>query len=113
MNKKLAFISTLAVLLTFPIISLAYTGPSQPQNGKIVLDPSTIIDGVFAFIWPIVTAIVVIMFIAAGFLFLTAQGDPGKAAAGRQAVIYGVVGVIVILLGFSIVQTLKYFLSIL
>ena len=41
------------------------------------------------------------MFIFAGFLFLTANGEPGKVALAKKAVLWATVGIAVALAGFS------------
>ncbi len=48
-------------------------------------------------------AVAVIMFIIAGVLFMTAQGQPEKVQTARQAFLWGVAGVIVGILAFSII----------
>lgn len=58
-------------------------------------------------VWPVFVAVVVIMFIWAGFLFLTSQGDTGKVATARKAIIWAVVGVLVGITAFSIVTTVQ------
>ncbi|MFH1968074.1 MAG: hypothetical protein ABIJ84_01660 [bacterium] len=55
-------------------------------------------------VWVVFTVIAVISFVVAGILFLTAQGDPGKITTARQAVIWGVGGVVVAILGFAIIS---------
>ncbi len=52
-------------------------------------------------VWPIFLGVVVIMFIYAGFLFLTAQGEPGKVSEAKKALIWAVVGIIVAIFAFS------------
>jgi len=47
--------------------------------------------------------VAVIMFVVAGVLFLSAQGEPEKLKQARAAVIWGVAGVIVGILAFSII----------
>ena len=98
MNKKIIAMS-IVVLLT-PLAALAYTSPPPPGtfNGNI----DAIIGAIFNVFWPIVVAFVIVMFTIAGFKFMTAQGDAGRIADARNAVIWGVAGVGVILLAWSI-----------
>ena len=58
------------------------------------------------------SAFAFIMFIWAGFLFLMAKGDPAKILLARQATIYGMIGVAVGLLAFSIPLIVKFALGI-
>lgn len=39
-----------------------------------------------------------------GVVYVTSNGDPGKAQKGRNAIIYGLVGLVIALLAFSIVN---------
>ncbi len=48
-----------------------------------------------------VAAVLTIMF--GGFRFVTSNGDPARAASGRQAILYAVAGLIVIILARWIV----------
>jgi|SRR3989344_1198022 len=94
MNKKLITLASFGILLIFPLMAFAI--PSAIGN---VVD---IMQRILGFIWPVFVGFAIIMFIVAGFIFLTSQGDPGKAKTARDAVIWGVVGVIVGILAFSI-----------
>jgi hypothetical protein len=61
-----------------------------------------VINMLFNLIWPPIVAAVVILFIMAGFSFLTAQGDPSKLESARRFALWGIVGIVAILLAFSI-----------
>lgn len=101
MNKKLLIAYTATTLLTLPLIALGFNaGPvPEPIQG---LSISGLIDVVFGIIWPIFIAFSIVMFIIAAFLFFTAQGAPDKVAQARQFVIWGVVGIVVAIIAFSI-----------
>lgn len=113
MNKKLFAASLSIILLALPITSLAISFLPQPTgNEDFSQRVETIINNIFKFlIWPIVLTVVIVLFIMAGITFLTAAGDPGKLDTARKFVIWGVVGVIVILLSFSIVKTVQTLLE--
>jgi len=99
MNKKLiALASVIAVSL--PLVAMGFNPGATPNS--VNLSIQQIIDIVLNFIWPIFAGFAVIMFLVAGFLFLTSQGDPGRVATARLAVLWGVVGVVVGLVAFSI-----------
>jgi len=71
-----------------------------------VVNPLTfIIDIVDRFItyilWPIFICAVLIMMIYAGFMFVTSRGDPSKVKAARDAVIWTVIGIVVVIFAFS------------
>ena len=52
----------------------------------------------------VVGIIAVVMIILGGITFMTSQGDSAKVAKGKNTLIYGVVGLIVALLAFAIVN---------
>ncbi len=106
MNKKLIVLNSLAALIALPVIALAADVGPVP-NAVPSLNVGEIVDIIFSILWPIAVAFFVIMFVIAGFLFATAQGDPEKVKQARNAVIYGVVGVIVALLAWSIVFIIR------
>jgi len=101
MNKKLAVVLSAAVLLAMPAIMLADINPGTAPNAQS-LNVTQIINIVLNFLWPIFVGFAVIMFLVAGFYFMTAQGDPGKIANARSFVLWAIVGVVVGVLAFSI-----------
>ncbi len=101
MNKKIVAIATTAMLLAMPLVSLAFT-PGNIPNQVPGLSVNNLIDIIFSIIWPVVVAFAIIMFILAAFMFFSAQGDPEKVTNARNAVLWGVVGMVVALLAFSI-----------
>ncbi len=106
MNKKIIVSSTLAALLALPVFVLAFN-PGPIPNAVPGLSVGSLIDVVFGILWPVAVAFFIIMFILASFLFATAQGDPEMVKKARGAVIWGVVGVLVALLSFSIVFIIR------
>ena len=66
---------------------------SLTQLGGIALDLT----------WKIFFVFAVVSFVISGIIFLTSMGDPAKIKTARLAVIFGVVGIAVALLAYSIV----------
>ncbi len=81
------------------MVALALNIPDQPTGN---IDVISAIDSIFSYVWPVFIAFSVIVFIWAGFLFLTAHGDPNKLTSARHAVIWGAIGVAIALLASSI-----------
>lgn len=103
MKKKLIVLFALAILL-IPIVSFGLVVPKLAKEG-IEIDLVRIISELLGnIIWPIIVAVTVIMFLVAGFKFLTAQGAPDKLKEAKSAVIWGIAGVVVIVLSFSIIK---------
>ena len=101
MNKKLIASSALTVLLTLPAVILAFN-PGNLPNAVSNIEINDLVDILFSILWPIAIAFFIVMFILAAFKFFTAQGKPDDIASARNFVIWGIVGVIVALLAFSI-----------
>jgi hypothetical protein len=90
MNKKLSTISYIIFFLFFPPIVFA-------DNYFV-----TVVDNLtYMVVWPIIVGLVIISFIWAGFLYLTAQGEPSKISAANKALVLGVLGIIIAILAFS------------
>lgn len=63
----------------------------------------TIVNNITKYIlWPLAIGLTVIMLIFAGFLFLTANGDPTKITKAKQAVIWSVIGFVVSIIAYSV-----------
>ena len=78
----------------------------------MAVDPGTwfktIIDNLLSIVvWPVFFGASIIMIIWAGFLFLTAHGDPAKIITAQKAVIWAVVGIVVAIAAFSAVNIIN------
>ncbi len=62
-------------------------------------------------VWPLFIFLSIAMFVWAGILYLTAHGDPSHISLAHKAVIWGIVGIVVAILGFSAVQTIERFIT--
>lgn len=61
--------------------------------------------------WPVFIAVVVVMFMWTGLLFLLAKGDVAKLGEARKALIWALFGVALGVLAFSIIKTLQALLG--
>ena len=95
MKKNLIALSLVAVILVLPVLALA-------QKTGLTLD--SLISSVKNATWKVFGLVAVICFVIAGVLFLTAAGDPEKLASARGAFLWGIAGVIVGILAFSIIS---------
>lgn len=101
MNKK-TLGAVAAITLILPILAFAQVSDTPPGatfgsltdlGGKIVQQ-----------VWVVFTVLAIIMFVVAGILFLTSQGDPEKITKARSAFIWGVAGVVVGILAYTIIS---------
>jgi hypothetical protein len=91
-------------LLIFPVLALAQVIVPEPGQGFSI---TILMSGIVTIVWVFFTGLAVIMFIFAGMMFLTSGGDPGKIKSARDAFLWGVVGIIVAILAFSITTIIK------
>ena len=75
-------------------------GVNPGANGNLMDSIKLILNAVFG----IIGVVSVIMFILGGISYATSQGDPGKVKKGKDTILYGVIGLIVALLAFAIVN---------
>ena len=91
------FLST--VFLSFAVEIYAIGGPPI-INLNITQIGLRLVNAV----WVVFTIIAVIMFLVAGILFLTAQGQPEKIQQAKKAFLWGVAGIAVGILAFGIIR---------
>ena len=70
------------------------------KGDDLISDTNKIINVVIGVIGVVAVAVV----IYGGFLFLTAQGDPGKIKKGKDSITWGIIGLIIALLSWSIIN---------
>ncbi len=97
--KRIISTLILSSLLALPVVAAAQIGEPSPPTDIIA-----ILQTIKSIIWAAFTVFAIIMFIYAGILFFTAGGDPEKAAKAKSAVIFGVAGIAIAVLGYGIVQ---------
>jgi multisubunit Na+/H+ antiporter MnhB subunit len=70
--------------------------PGAPGDSTV----TTVLNFAFA----LGAGLAMIVIIIAGIQFMLSQGDPGKSAKARNAIIYAVIGLVLCIAAFSIVR---------
>lgn len=70
------------------------------KGDDLINDTNKIINVVIGVLGVVAVAVV----IYGGFLFLTAQGDPGKIKKGKDSITWGIIGLVIALLSWSIIN---------
>jgi hypothetical protein len=111
MNKKVLSIVSFLLLATImvPAMALAYSISPAPTSSPSNLQ--TMMGKVADQVWYVFAGIAIVMFLVAGILFLTANGSPEKIGQARQAVIWGIVGIVVGIMAGGIVGLAGKFVS--
>lgn len=70
------------------------------KTDDLISDTNKIINVVLGVLGVVAVGVV----IYGGFLFLTAQGDPGRIKKGKDSITWGIIGLIIALLSWSIIN---------
>jgi heme O synthase-like polyprenyltransferase len=73
------------------------TGVNIPK-----IDPSILLTNGLNIAYFVAGVIAVISIIVGGFMYTVSHGDPGEITKARNTILYSVVGLVVILVAFSI-----------
>lgn len=104
MRKKTIILISLSLIL--PISVLAIENPLSPET-----DFAKLIQDIIDFLKDLVVPLAGIMFVIAGYLFLTAIGNPSQIGQARRALLFTIIGILVILLAEALRDTLKSWFS--
>ncbi len=109
MSKKFFIALALIISFTLPLVTLAggfeLSVPTEP-NRTNAIDFQALISSAIDVIWKIFVGAVVVLLIVTGILFITAQGDPEKSKKAKMALLFSIIGIIVALLGYRMINTI-------
>lgn len=74
------------------------------QTNKTEADAQNTVKNILNTVFAWVGTIAVIVVIIGGVFYIISQGDPGKVARAKNAILYALIGLIVTLLSFAIVN---------
>lgn len=96
--KKIAISAgVISALPLFAFAQLYDTGLSIATLGQNIVNA----------VWIVFTVIAIICFVVAAVLFLTSNGQPEKIAKARSAFLWGVAGVVVGILAYTIISLVR------
>jgi VIT1/CCC1 family predicted Fe2+/Mn2+ transporter len=78
------------------------TGANQGNVDIPVVTGNALLTNVLNIVYFILGAIAVVIIILAGYHYLTANGEPGKASKAMQTILYAAIGLIVVIFAFAI-----------
>ena len=83
------------------VSALSECNVEKTEGDKSLMSNVSMLINVFA---PVMGFLAVGMIIYGGFMLLTAQGDPAKIKRGKDVVTYSIIGVILVMLAYAIVN---------
>ena len=93
-------------------VSAQLTSFCGPDTGTpCINDITSLFSSIESLIWIVFGAVALVCFVIAGILFLTAQGAPEKLKTARSAFIWGIAGVVVGILAYSIISIVGSFMT--
>ena len=96
--------------MLLPVLAFAQIIDVMPGGIEPVSDINQLVVAIQNISATVFGAIAVVMFVIAGIMFLTAQGNPEKVQAARSAFLWGIAGVVVGIIAFSIIAIVRSFL---
>src|ERR1035437_8294564 len=100
--NKITLSSVAVSIMTLPVMALAAIDANTPPSSDAFLDLPALIVKIETIMWMVFGAMAVIMFVVADVLFSTPKGQPEKVQAARSAFIWGIAGVVVGIIAYSI-----------
>ena len=91
MHKYLSLILLIAILIPLTVEGVTIDNPLAADNF------AELIDAIINIIFYLAIAIAPIMFIVAGFYFVTAVGDPEKIKTAKRIVLWTFIGLLVVI----------------
>jgi hypothetical protein len=117
MNKSA---KTIFLILFLCLATTAFAGfalaqsSATPASGAVTIpNPignvsfQEILEKVFQWIFYVAAAFVPLMIVWAGFLFVTAGGDPKKIETGKHIIMWTIIGMLVILMSRAIIFAIQ------
>lgn len=106
MNKTQKIVLSLITISTLALPIMTLAEGTNPTNVNIT-DITSLVGKIENFIWIVFGGIAVICFVIAGILFLTAQGAPEKVQTARSTFMWGIAGVVVAIVAYSIIAIIS------
>lgn len=94
-----------------PQAGLTDVGNAFPTGAKRALDIPTTVHLVINWALYIAAIIAVVFVIIGGFMYMTSAGDPGKATKGRTTLTNALIGLVIIVMSYMLVQIVYNFLT--
>lgn len=89
------------------LYQLAVTLTPGTGSGQVNIPTSSgdeVLAGILGIVYFVAGVVAVVVIIIAGFMFVTAAGDPTTVTKAKNAILYAVVGLVVVALAFVITQ---------
>jgi len=106
MKKRVLAIAMATMLLMVPVMTFAsdVTGIGTANPGLGEADVKDIVKNIITVILGFLGLVSVVIILIGGFMWMTAGGNDDRIKKGRQFIINGVIGLVIILAAYAIAQ---------
>src|SRR3989344_34982 len=112
MSKKVFPIIFTSILLLLPIVVVAAGFEAGPRPASNLTADNQwltgVITGIISFLWILFIAFAIIMFIVAGFPFLSAQGEPEGIKKAQKSILWGAIGIFLGIVAFLLPFVIRF-----
>lgn len=108
-----AIIGAVILIMAAPLVSLVGSAvgsgstPTSCNPANATTDALAVLVNIINWFSWLLAVLSVAMGLYAGFLYMTAHGEPQKVATANNVLVYTVIGVVVAILAFSIIAIIK------
>jgi hypothetical protein len=99
-----AIIGLVISMISASVVGFVVTKVLPGGDPTKLTDAKTVWEGLLSIVYMVSGAFAVIIIILAGFSYTTANGDPSKIAKAKNAIMYAVIGLVVVLIAFLVTQ---------
>ena len=116
-KKKISkiFLTFNSLMLLAPAAALAQTGGSPyvvPETNLSIERVYQLFVSIMNWIFAFAIVLSVILIIVGGISYMTAGGDDTKTTAARKKIIYGLIGIAVVIAAWGLIQLIARFLGV-
>ena len=112
MKKSFLMIIIFTAVFLLPLLVMAQTSPSPGTTVTIPNPLGTdsipeVIGRIIDFLLKVAVPLATLVVLYAGFLFLTAGGDTEKINQAKKALLWAVIGVVVLMMARGVIEVIK------
>lgn len=99
--SKIKWVSLVALLS--PLSAMAVAIPTPPSGSGVPTNLTTAVGSIINAVIGIIGLIAVVVIVIGGVFLVTSGGDEEKTKEGKNFITYGIIGLIVVILAYSVI----------
>lgn len=102
--KVFLFVAFITIFVSVMIMPALALGPPPAPNGVPTVPLPQLINQISSIILLLVGVVAVLFLIIGGFRYITAAGVPEQVQAAKGTIMYAIIGIVITLLAYAVVQ---------